>query len=173
VGNQDTICPLRASLARWKAHSGAYEERDLQQSTAFHSIVTPFGIDVPIPVTVFQVLLYRRTNLILVFLPLLVSPKTQLEERGFQDIDVRPTTTKLTITSPIFVDMTMSKPLSPIAHQSRRPRALASLEKTDCLACFQLLLEKPSECCSPAELLLSRPGSSVSIGTFLSHNQIY
>ncbi|CAG7946353.1 unnamed protein product [Penicillium nalgiovense] len=33
--------------------------------------------------------------------------ESQLEERGFQDIDVRPRTTKLTITSPIFVDMTM------------------------------------------------------------------
>ncbi|CAI7615849.1 unnamed protein product [Penicillium glandicola] len=33
--------------------------------------------------------------------------ESQLEERGFQDIDVRTTTTKLTLTSPVFVEMTM------------------------------------------------------------------
>ncbi|KAJ5519943.1 hypothetical protein N7463_000396 [Penicillium fimorum] len=33
--------------------------------------------------------------------------ESQLEELGFQDIEVRPTTIKLTLTSPVFVDMSM------------------------------------------------------------------
>ncbi|KAJ5530467.1 hypothetical protein N7527_003860 [Penicillium freii] len=33
--------------------------------------------------------------------------ESQLEERGFQDIDVRPTTINLTLTCPVFVEMTM------------------------------------------------------------------
>ncbi|KAG0153938.1 hypothetical protein PDIDSM_1317 [Penicillium digitatum] len=33
--------------------------------------------------------------------------ESQLEERGFQDINVRPTTVKLTLTCPVFLEMTM------------------------------------------------------------------
>lgn len=33
--------------------------------------------------------------------------ESQLEERGFQDIDVRPTTIKLALACPVFVEMTM------------------------------------------------------------------
>lgn len=33
--------------------------------------------------------------------------ESQLEERGFQDIDVRPTTINLTLECPVFVEMTM------------------------------------------------------------------